>query len=410
VKFAPFHTGNPDRDNTFRIERFRIVCCGIFDTAGQTFLLLIAVEAFQMGAIGKSWLAMNSGPGLLLTPLILAGVVALRMRCGLGAGRMQMLGGCFMLGAAFAQPIWLFVACCLASILCATGATPLFTQIYQENYPAFERGRIFSTTTIIRVLTIMGFSWLAGSLLAINFDWYRILLLVFAASLFANGLLAVRLPSKPYGAGEHGAPPLPTSGWRYLKEDRLFRLTLISWMLMGMGNLMMIPLRVEYLAAPGYGLQLPPNQIALFIGVIPSLVRLILSPFWGRLFDHFDFLVLRVALNILFGLGIFLFFISTHTIGLWAGAIVFGSALAGADIMWSLWVTKVAPPDRVASYMSMHTFMTGIRAMIAPFLGFGMLAILPIQGVMAISLALIVSSIFVLAPETRLRGRTASQT
>ena len=36
----------------------------------------------------------------------------------------------------------------------------------------------------------------------------------------------------------------------YAKQDRLFRRVLISWMLLGFGNLMMLPLRVEYLANP----------------------------------------------------------------------------------------------------------------------------------------------------------------
>ena len=39
---------------------------------------------------------------------------------------------------------------------------------------------------------------------------------------------------------------------------------------------------------------------------------------------------------------------------------------AGADVAWSLWVTKFAPPERVADYMSVHTFFTGVRGFLAP--------------------------------------------
>ena len=52
------------------------------------------------------------------------------------------------------------------------------------------------------------------------------------------------------------------------------------------------------------------------------------------------------------------------------GAIIFGISNAGADIAWSLWVTKLAPPNRVADYMSVHTFLTGIRGVIAPLVAF----------------------------------------
>ena len=43
------------------------------------------------------------------------------------------------------------------------------------------------------------------------------------------------------------------------------------------------------------------------------------------------------------------------------GAIIFGISYGGGDVAWSLWVTKFAPPERVADYMSIHTFLTGAR-------------------------------------------------
>jgi hypothetical protein len=53
-------------------------------------------------------------------------------------------------------------------------------------------------------------------------------------------------------------------------------------------------------------------------------------------------------------------------------AITFGIATAGGDLAWTLWVTKVAPPARVADYMSVHTFFTGLRGLAAPLVGFAL--------------------------------------
>ena len=54
-----------------------------------------------------------------------------------------------------------------------------------------------------------------------------------------------------------------------------------------------VSLRVDYLARdggfPGYGLNYTPERVALLTVTIPSLVRLVLSPFWGRLFDGMNF-------------------------------------------------------------------------------------------------------------------------
>ena len=48
--------------------------------------------------------------------------------------------------------------------------------------------------------------------------------------------------------------------------------------------------------------------------------------------------------------------------------------MGGGNLSWSLWVTKFATKERTAAYMSVHTFLTGIRGFAAPFLGFYLLA------------------------------------
>ena len=136
------------------------------------------------------------------------------------------------------------------------------------------------------------------------------------------------------------------------------------------GNLAMLPLRVEYLGNPRHGLGMDASRIALYTLVIPNMARLLLSPVWGRLFDHMNFFALRCTLNIGFAAGIAAFFTSNSTAGLVLGSIVYGVSNAGGDVAWSLWTTKVAPPERVADYMAVHTFLTGVRGVIAPFAAF----------------------------------------
>lgn len=50
-----------------------------------------------------------------------------------------------------------------------------------------------------------------------------------------------------------------------------------------------------------------------------------------------------------------------------------GVAMGGGTLSWNLWVTKFAPQERTAAYMSVHTFLTGIRGFAAPFMGFYLL-------------------------------------
>jgi hypothetical protein len=116
------------------------------------------------------------------------------------------------------------------------------------------------------------------------------------------------------------------------------------------------------------------GEIAMLVGVVPNVARLVLSPFWGWAFDHMNFFMLRVVLNLGFALGILSFFTGETMTGMLIGAIIFGASNAGGDVAWSLWVTKFTAPERVADYMSVHTFCTGLRGLFAPLAAFHLAA------------------------------------
>ena len=136
------------------------------------------------------------------------------------------------------------------------------------------------------------------------------------------------------------------------------------------------------------------------------MARLVMSPIWGYLFDRMNFFVLRVTLNIGFAAGILTFFLSDDFPGFIVGALIFGVSNAGGDVAWGLWVTKFAPPDRVAEYMSVHTFFTGVRGVIAPLVAFHLVGgvRLPVLG--WISAGLIAVASLMLLPEIKSIGRS----
>ncbi|MGE3313000.1 MAG: MFS transporter [Limisphaerales bacterium] len=381
---------------TFRIERWRAVTSGVLETAGTTFLLLIAVRWFHAGAIAKALVAAGSSIGLLLTPLVVTHVTRKALCPSRAAGRLMFLGA-----AAFALPagfpfLPLYVAGAVVGMTMVSAVIPLLTQMYQENYPADQRGRLFSRTVIIRILAAALFARAAGAVLTRDLESFRWLLVGFAACAAAAGALLLRCPTSPI-EDSGGAHPL--RALRFVRDDPVFRRTLIAWMLMGFANLMMLPLRVEYLAHERYGLRLPADQIALYTSVVPNLARLVVSPIWGWLFDRMNFFALRVTLNIGFMIGILSFFTSGTPVGLVAGSIVYGISNAGGDVAWSLWVTKFAPAERVADYMSVHTFFTGVRGVLAPLAAFQLAAVASLPTLGTLSAALIGGACLVLVPD-----------
>jgi MFS family permease len=388
---------------TFRCERGRAVASGVLETAGITFLLLIAVRHFHAGAVAKAMVAGSGSVGLMLAPLVVSQVERWRWPVNVAASRLALVGaGCFLLMALF-PGLPVFVPGTLIALAANTAAIPLMTQIFQENYPERERGRLFSRTVMIRIATAAIFSELAGRALSGRLERFPWLLLAFAGAFGLAAYCLARCPSQPLQAtaGSH-----PFKALRFVKEDSLFRLTLIMWMLMGFGNLMMIPLRVEYLANPLHGVTLQgaaltAAHVALFTGVIPNLARLLMSPVWGWLFDRVNFFALRIAVNLGFAIGIGSFFGSHSMLGLGFAAVIFGISNAGGDVAWSLWVTKFAPPERVADYMSVHTFFTGLRGVVAPFVGFYLAAHWTIAQISWLSVALIVASVALMIPELK---------
>lgn len=383
---------------TYRLELRRAISNGILEAAGSTFLLLIAVRHFHAGALAKSFIAAGGSAGLLLTPLVVSQVSRLGWPAALAASRLYFLGAICLAGVAFLPFEWVYIVGSVVSMAAASSSVPLLTQIYQENYPAHQRGRLFSRSVMVRIASVSLFSELAARALGGDIGRFRWLLLFFAGAFSLGAYWLRQYPSRPLdpSGGAH-----PFRAMRYLKEDRLFRYTLICWMLMGFANLMMLPLRVEYLANPKYGLSLDIRSVALLTGVIPNIARLLVSPLWGRLFDRANFFVLRAVLNVGFAVGILTFFLNDSWPMLVVGAIIFGISSAGGDVAWGLWVTKFAPSDRVADYMSVHTFLTGCRGVIAPVAAFQIIGVQSIAWMGGCCAGLILMSSLMLLVERR---------
>jgi MFS family permease len=194
----------------------------------------------------------------------------------------------------------------------------------------------------------------------------------------------------------------PWRGLRFVREDATFRRTLISWMLMGVGNLVMLPLRVEYLSRPDvHGALRTASQIALMTVVVPNVARLLTTRCWGWAFDRLNFFKLRAVLNLGFALAILSFFTGDTFGWMLVGATLYGVSTAGGDVAWSLWVTKMAPPERVADYMAVHTFLTGVRGVVAPMIAFHAAQTLPIESIGWWCAGLVVLANLILLPELR---------
>lgn len=411
---------------TFRRELWRSVSAGIVDTAANTFLLLIAVRNFEAGALLKASIAGGSSIGLLLSPAFVSLAQNRRWAPTRAVAACLAFGSIASLVAVFTPTTFPFLYM-LAGVMALASATisiPLMTQVYQDNYPPANRGRYYSRTVMLRIGAAIIFGALAGPFLDPHPKTYevflgshapavvawlesqgerfRVLLLLFGVALASGARAVSGIPSEPLSPS--GAAN-PLHALRYIRTDATFRNTLIAWMLMGFANLGMLPLRIEYLGNPKFGLALSAAEIAVLTIVLPNLARILLSPVWGWLFDRMNFFTMRITLNIGFALGIAAFFTSTTWTGLMVGSVFYGISTAGGDVAWGLWVTKITTPDRVADYMGIHTFFTGIRGILAPIVAFQAIQIWPPVTLGAAAGGIIVLSSVLLIPEMMASAR-----
>jgi len=393
---------SPVARTTYRLELQRAVAGGVLETSGATFFMLIAVRVFNVSPFAKGVLAAGASFGLMLSPLVVSMVQSMRWKAARAAAVLSAGGATALLLAAAIPNGNLFIACCVFALTSGMAAVPLMTQIYQDNYPESDRGRLFSRAVMLRIVVAASFSALAGAALSGHLEGrFRWLIALFAVVNYVSAWLLSRYPSRRLARARSASP---FQAMRFVREDRLFRWVLISWMLMGFGNLLMLPLRVEYLANPKYGLAFGAMAVAMYTGIIPNITRLILNPVWGWLFDRMNFLLMRFCLNIGFMLGTIAFFTGNGVAGMVVGALFYGISGAGGDIAWSLWVTKIAPPRRVAEYMSVHTFFNGIRNLAAPIIAFQLVGSLGVATLGWISAAIIASASIMLVPEIRAGG------
>ena len=376
---------------------------GIIESAANTFLLLIAVKHFAAGAGAKALSAGAGSFGLLRAPGAVSVVQRRRWPATVAVSRFLLVGAACCLLMAAVPRLWLYVPACLVAMALQSAIIPLMTETYHHNYPAASRGKLYARSFVLRILGAMLFAWAGGRFLDWRPELFPVLLLCFALAFAGAAWCARRIPSVPLQ--DNGAAH-PLHALRFVRADRVFRQTLIVWMFMGFANLMMLPMRVEYLGNPAHGLARTAAEIAFLTGVVPNLARLVMNPVWGWLFDRMNFFALRIVLNCGFALGILAFFTSDTTAGLITGAIIYGISNAGGDVAWGLWVTKFAPPGRVADYMGVHTFLTGIRGIAAPVVAFQMVQHFALSSLGWFSAILIVIATLLLLPEvTRDKAR-----
>jgi MFS family permease len=392
--------GNEDfgqQQRTFRLELARALPNGFVETASTTFVLFVAIRIFDLPPMMKALLVAATSIGLLLSLFL----VQIARRLGRSVNRFAALNwllaalGFGLAAVSEGRPGVYFSGCMLAFISLGMGA-PLISQIYRKHYPDRTRGHLFSLTAMTRASTAGLVGWGGGLWMATRdgsfsplFGAYAVACLMMAGCVSAMAPVVLRRSNRLKWF----------DAFRHVASDRPFRKLLIVWMILGFGNLAAFALLVEFISNPVYGYDLGADRVGMLTSTIPMLVFIACVVPWGIVFDRLPFYRVRALVNLFFIGGILTYYLGGSWLTLCIGMALYGVARSGGNILWTLWVTRFADAERVVEYMSVHSFLTGVRGVIAPIVAFAAVEHLGPSTVAWTAAALIVLGTVALTPE-----------
>ena len=269
---------------------------GIVEASFYSSVLLVAIRHFGASDTAKSLLAGGSCLGFLLAP----GFLLLIGKCKVPVSRICALltvgTGTGILLSSSANSAWVYTGWVLAACILAGQVPSLMVHVYTRNYRSGERGRKISGNLMLSAIVGAGTALLIGHLLDDDLNHFRPIAVVIFLFCLCTAFYHLKIPSLPLKQDTGGLG----QDLRHALKDRLFFWMLTGWMLMGIGNLVTIPLRIEYLANPAYGIDASNTVVLAITLVIPLLTRVASIPVWGWAFDRFNLAFVRIAINLFF--------------------------------------------------------------------------------------------------------------
>jgi len=301
---------------------------------------------------------------------------------------------------------WIFAGQILLSRVFMSGVVTARASLWKSNYPKSHRGRITAGLQVIRTLMTLPVIFGGGLLFDLQPDAYH----WFYPALSLCGAIGLLILRKEHVRGEKARvglrsrddAPLADPGitepfslvalvrpWvllsrmrQLLRDDPRFADYCKAQMCIGVANLLVIPvntivltkyLNMSYFSSNG------------LLDGIPRAVTLLMLPIWARQFDRVGVLRFRVVNTLCWSASMTLCGIGAwcalqHTPGAtgWLmgamaayalGRIADGAAQSGGAIAWNIGHLHFADDDKAELYMGIHVSLTGLRGLVAPFLG-----------------------------------------
>jgi hypothetical protein len=268
-------------------------------------------------------------------------------------------------------------------------AAPALNGIWRNNYPSSHRYRAVGVVMTSIAAAALVTSLTAGWLLKTQGEGlFRSVFLVGGGC----GILGVAVFSRIKVRGEGEMKDAETE-WKpfsfagnlaVLRRDRRFGKFMLLQFMLGFSNLMAGPALISLLK----GQRADYLEASVVLSAAPSIVTVLTMPLWGRWLQGINPWRARSLQSLIWIVGFSLIaFSGAHLALVVAGQAVVGAALGGGNLLWSLQQMYFARKEDVPKYMGVHCTLTGVRGLIAPFVGVALMGVVGAHGVFFVALA-----------------------
>ncbi|MEM7623898.1 MAG: MFS transporter, partial [Planctomycetota bacterium] len=291
---------------------------------------------------------------------------------------MALVAACIAFAPKSLLGLGMAVACGVLARMCYAGIVTLRSAIWRANYPRHTRARLTGKIAAIQTLITAGVGVAIGQLLQLDEAWLRIVIPTSAAFSLIGVVLWSRLRVRGHAAllkAERGAEGAdrpsfnPAQMVSILIKDPRYALFMLAQFIMGTGNMMtfaVIVIITQERFDLGYRDAMLVTQVLPYI-MIPLLV----GP-WSMLLDRWHIVQYRAVHSWVFVVMALVFAAAVHletAALLYVAAILRGIGFSGGALAWNLGHNDFATDKNAPQYMAVHVTLTGVRGLVAPFLG-----------------------------------------
>jgi len=255
--------------------------------------------------------------------------------------------------------------------------SPFLTGIIQKNVSKMRRGVIYGITGSAGTLFSLLASVTAGYLLDFNSSLFRILFAMagiagFICCYFYSRITIdeVHMPSKSRTGIEGITKPIQ-GALSLLKRDKSFAAFEASFFIYGIGFMIVLPAIPIYFVDV---LKLDYSQISAAKGLLGQAGIILFLPVMGFFSDRMNPMKFSsLSFFILSFYPLLLFFAggaSNVLLPLYCAFAVYSVAMAGVSVLWDLSTIFFAGDNDSKEYQVVHIFLTGIRGLLVPPLGY----------------------------------------